>query len=501
MRPGVSPQQMLTAFAAVPASLVLGMGLLVVANWVASRAENVLIFVGVLGLLGLLGLVLVKPTIPVFLIFIFLSSPFQFLIRLGESAVLTAVMMACGALGVAAVVLKGRTSPNPLMGRMAALAVVGIWGALYGHFGGNERVYVWGDFFQVIEFVGLFLLTFYLISDDRSLRRLLYVIVISTSLTVVWQFYLFLRGEAAAESFFYYGGAGVGDLLPRTINFGALSIFPLLLAAVIYLHSSRRRAFLWGALLLVTANLLLSFTRGIWIGAFVAVVAAAWMMDSAARKRLLRIGLLMGIVIILAGSTLRVGAGGERWRLMELLEARYRYSFQEVESWQTGYRGGVRRLAEVTDVATELGEFPLFGKGMGATYPLEGLTPFGIRITRQEHYIHNLYLAVALRMGLIGLGLFLWILFVYVRHAYKLANSLPPGFHKAVVVGSAASVVGYMVVSMTSPTLLNHPTCAYAACAMALTLRAGMFARADDSRLGAASDRPPNGSPRSGGSR
>ncbi len=74
-------------------------------------------------------------------------------------------------------------------------------------------------------------------------------------------------------------------------------------------------------------------------------------------------------------------------------------------------------------------------------------------------------------MGLVGLGLLLWVLARYFRHILKAYKKMPPDFNKAMVAGLVASILGQLVLSITEPTIVDYPTCVLIATAMAVSFR------------------------------
>jgi hypothetical protein len=74
-------------------------------------------------------------------------------------------------------------------------------------------------------------------------------------------------------------------------------------------------------------------------------------------------------------------------------------------------------------------------------------------------------------MGLVGLGLLLWVLGRYFRRILKAYKKMPPDFNKAIIAGLVASVFGQLFLSVTEPTVIDHPTCVLIATAMAISFR------------------------------
>jgi O-antigen ligase len=132
-----------------------------------------------------------------------------------------------------------------------------------------------------------------------------------------------------------------------------------------------------------------------------------------------------------------------------------------------------RRFLEMVIVGPQVLSNPWIGHGLGATYVIAGFAVLdaGTRGLIDHHFIHNLYLVTAFRMGVIGLGLLVWVLFRYFLSTLGAYRKMPLVLNKALVAGFAAGIIGQLVLSFTQPTVIDHPTCALIACAMALSLR------------------------------
>ena len=134
-----------------------------------------------------------------------------------------------------------------------------------------------------------------------------------------------------------------------------------------------------------------------------------------------------------------------------------------------------RRLLEYILILPHVGEDPIVGKGLGATFEIAGDAvlegPKGEQV--DHHYIHNFYLLVAFRLGLPVLILFLVMLGKYFQRSIKnlRALNLSPD-NSALMAGLIAAMFGEIVLSLSSPTLLNHPTAGLCGCIMAMTMTA-----------------------------
>src|SRR5436309_1548179 len=160
--------------------------------------------------------------------------------------------------------------------------------------------------------------------------------------------------------------------------------------------------------------------------------------------------------------------------LLKVIQERVAYSVTQYESASGNEEVlSARRLIEYLLIGSQIPDHPILGKGLGATYEISGAAviegPADEKV--DYHYIHNLYLLIAFRLGIPALLAFLVLLWKYFRNSIRIyrSGSLSPG-NSALMAGLIASMFGEVALSMTSPTFLNHPTAGTLACIMVLTL-------------------------------
>lgn len=429
-----------------------------------------------LGPLMLLTALLLPPNLPLILTMVFLESPFALNTDNNRSAAcIAAGLMFWTVLASFISVSRPREAgSNPLMGKVWFLAAYGIVSAVRGVWLGNPREYVVGDLFQIEEFAIVFILVTRLVVDERTLRRVIAWALGSTFVTAVWQLAAYNTGRNASPNLPIWEGSDFNGALPRTIDLNALLVLLALLSFYSVINSPGQRILIWLLLIPTSANLLLSFTRGIWVATLVAAAVCASLLDRAARSRLLKLATVAAFCLTLLAALWRMGSGPTNTSLLDAMQDRLSFG---VTQMQEGFGGSVavetRRFVEITTIAPQILNSPLLGKGLGGLYWIDALA----FINQQDlgivdfHYMHNLYLLVGFRLGLVGLVTLLWILYSYFRKSIRGYRRMPAGLRKALVAGLIAGVAGEAALSMTSPTILNHPTSALIAGVMALTFR------------------------------
>jgi O-antigen ligase len=268
---------------------------------------------------------------------------------------------------------------------------------------------------------------------------------------------------------------GLGWLLPswegtvsRTINMGAM--FVLVVFLNLYAADKTRipRPWSWILLILPALNILLSLTRGLWLGTIIAVGTSAFLLTGRTRWKVLSVFGILACCLLLSAAAVEIGGGSA----LDVFEERVAWGESQVQKAFTGEESlATRRFMEFVIISPELVTAPFLGRGLGAQYAIGSFAiadPGDVDVI-DHHYIHNIFLMVSFRMGIIGLLLFCGILYNYFRMAIKVCVRLPNGSSRALVAGLIASVLGQLALSMTWPTILDHPTAGMTACAVAMT--------------------------------
>ncbi|MEO5988426.1 MAG: O-antigen ligase family protein [Candidatus Eisenbacteria bacterium] len=182
------------------------------------------------------------------------------------------------------------------------------------------------------------------------------------------------------------------------------------------LRASRPRvAAMWVlAMTPLIAHQFLSFTRGYWL-AFLAsslfsAVVFLWNREGRG-ARLRRVGFLFLLVtsgVVVAATALSLVFGIRDLGTLAL--DRLSSSTGTEYSWETS--SNVVRLVEYAKVITEIAKAPLFGHGLGFAFVVR--EPL-LQKLHEQWFTHQNYLLVTLKQGVLGLLLFVWMLFAGVR--------------------------------------------------------------------------------------
>ena len=439
-----------------------------------SAPKFALVAVGLLALIVLSFLVYVRPLVTLTLALVFATSPIQLVLSLQWSALVSAFLLGGTCLGFTLRTTVRRMNPDPLILPVGVFAAYGVISSTYGLSLGNEMGYVIGDCFQIVEFAAVYFLVAQLLNSDQKVLLLLRTLLISTLVTIAAELVLFVLGPNAGNLLpSWEGGGTVSTALVRTIDIDATILFAVLINVYPVAASRGQRFWIWVALIPTVANIALSLSRGLWMCTLMAASISLLLQATKVRKRLLAAAALLSICIVILAGTWKIGSGSDG-SLLAVLEKRIFHGVDQVEEGLAGTESmATRRFLEMAIVGPQVLKKPWTGYGLGATYVIGGFAVLDSGTTGliDNHFIHNLYLVTAFRMGMIGLALLLWVLVRYLRLVLRASKAMPPGIYKALLIGFVSSVVGQLFLSLTQPTVIDHPTCALIACVMALSFR------------------------------
>jgi O-antigen ligase len=225
-----------------------------------------------------------------------------------------------------------------------------------------------------------------------------------------------------------------------------------ILAICFYLHSQAKRdKIFYGILILFFLLLLgLSFTRGLWLGFGISLLVLLIGFK----------GLRTGVAKVLAFFLLFLGAilGGA-------------FFFQQGSAIYLFHWIGVRlfssfrlkfdlslldRFAEWKSLWVLSWQKPFLGHGIGHSFTFYSINPWswveigGVgRVTIR--YSHNLYLYLFYTLGMVGLFLFLFMIFEVLKTTRKIWNKTKDPFTKAYCAAFFSICTGFLVTAITCP--------------------------------------------------
>jgi O-antigen ligase len=246
---------------------------------------------------------------------------------------------------------------------------------------------------------------------------------------------------------FFLVGHRIGGYL-----FGA---FPSLVALVLLnlsFHSEKRSKKIGYAVLSLPLllHLMFSFTRGFWF-VFLAGFLFSYSLyvnglECSLRRKVWR--LLKGtlafilIVVVLSVGIQRLFLPGKG---LERFSARFLSSFSSKLSSSTF--SNVTRLLEYGVAFEKIKSKPIFGYGVG--YKLSYVDPI-LREKILSGIVHQFYIMIILKMGLVGLFAFLWIYYIFFKEGLRGSRLIKDNYYKGLAYGFMANSVEQLVISFTN---------------------------------------------------
>ncbi|GLZ51780.1 O-antigen ligase family protein [Actinomycetospora sp. NBRC 106378] len=279
-------------------------------------------------------------------------------------------------------------------------------------------------------------------------RRLLMTaaVILWTSLPLTMLGSLGLIRLGGREESAVTGGDATSGEAVRLLTPAVTLAFVAVIAAVALVVTGRvalTRVLPW--LLPAVPIVVLAFTRGHILGfvasaVFVLVVLRRWAIVLVA----VRTGTVLLVAALGAGLAVLLSPAG-RWFGLQLDGFRRRV-LDGLGAAGTTDPSVLYREQETTNVVPRILSSPVVGHGFGAAYqrPRSGLGSFFAE--QAPYYLHDYYLWLALKVGLLGLAVYLVLLVVPLVRVLRAGPAAPPA-----AVAAGAVVAAWLVVQVTTP--------------------------------------------------
>jgi O-antigen ligase len=335
--------------------------------------------------------------------------------------------------------------------------------AFYGWLAGNDIRYVISDFLQLSEFAILYWLTTQFLLRSGQFKRIITWAFLLFLPTLGWELATYFGIAPALNTSSLFQATVGGESVSRGVSNTPFLFTPVILAVILLAgrqKSLRIRLLLYLSLLLAALNVLFSFTRSFWLGL---VVGFAFLLLIGWRSTGVRIlpRLLMFLLIVACTVTL-VSFRGQP--LLDWLIARAEYTVLQLTS--DSNPGRVSRLFEYRVAWDALQTSPVLGTGLGSQY-------LGYVADEEDwlvlkHYMHNSYLALVFRTGIIGLVAVGWCLTTILVGVMRRIHDVRDYFERALAIGLLASFLALATQAVAFRGLLSHPLSAYAGIGLGL---------------------------------
>ena len=333
------------------------------------------------------------------------------------------------------VVRRGRLRlPDPLTVPLLLTAVAVIVGLAVGYLNGaglKEASFV------ARPFVPLILLPFVVVNVLRDRASIRWALIVAAGLAGA-KAALGLIEIAVGFGYEHPGDAPITYLEP-TVNWLAIAVVLVLVARLV----QRRSMPLWLIVisLMSTASLLLSYRRSFWIAAVLGLLIV--LLIGLQRRRWLN--MIPGFVAVAFALWLSLGTGvigGEvQGPIAERAESLTPAKIEGNE--EDRYRIGERR-----NVIAQLGQDPI--TGVGFAVPWVARYPLSVDREGSRTYVHFTALAWWLKLGILGLLAYLWIMGAVIWSSFRVWREHSDPWLQAVGLAMVGAFVGLALAETTA---------------------------------------------------
>ena len=291
-----------------------------------------------------------------------------------------------------------------------------------------------------------------------------------------------LAGASAIAVGRYIAGHGTAAIYAgtatRVIGWSSFSLLGLIWALLLlaFTRSPRTIAPLAGLAVLSLAGVFVSFQRATWLATVVIVALAVALMRFGRRRRFIAWTVSLacaGLVVIFALNAVTAHGPGSPFR-----DAAAR--LESVGAYRSDVSSG-RRLNEWRAAQQQIEQHPLLGIGLGSTItfhdPEFSPQSNAYGFTTTQFYIHNSYIWLALKLGLIGLGLFLLLMIVVARDGMVAYRFTRDPRLRPLVLGGLLTIAILAITSLAGPQFNDDNAAPVAAAAFALIIASSRLAR------------------------
>jgi putative inorganic carbon (HCO3(-)) transporter len=300
-----------------------------------------------------------------------------------------------------------------------------------------------GFIFKLFEWVMIYFMVVESVSSERKLNKILIVIFFSMVLISVNGIFQFITGVDFLRQYPSEEHVIRGSFDNRNDFAGWLvAMIPVALSLAYFWNNdwldlpgsfSRARKvvkpFLWGLTGLLMICLVLTYSRGAWI----AVVLSILFIGIYRNRKLLVIMLVILLLLPFAAPK------SVKERVGQFFEFGDTTISTRVRLWK--------------DASNVIADHPLLGCGLN-TYAIVG-PEYKTSGEEPDLYPHNSYLHMAAETGLLGLGMFIWLIFMLFRVSLANLKKIKDGIYGAFLTGLLAGLFGFLLHSFVDTNIYS----------------------------------------------
>ena len=277
------------------------------------------------------------------------------------------------------------------------------------------------------------------IQNRTALKRLFIAIFPSAAVAVIWTVVVLIYHIDAWQWTSAYRSAPFTNY---SVYGSFTAIFFLICLSRLLFDDGTYDKTLWTAwFVCFSVGLLFCFSRGVWLSVVVAVGFMLMQLErGVTHKKILFIGAACFILLACLN-----------------LPGVYNIIIERITSAvDISYASNRARLLRWGQAVVMFLENPILGRGYGAFAMLyeEDVALVGSYTAQYQLGAHSEYLQVMAELGIVGLGVWIWLNVAFLRYGFRALRTLEDGFYRAIVIGLMAAELSLMV-HFTVNNLLN----------------------------------------------
>lgn len=298
-----------------------------------------------------------------------------------------------------------------------------------------------GGIFNLLEYIFIFYIISQEVKDKKHLQRILFSLVAGASLAAANGVFQVLSGRDFIRGYAPILNLGLTRATSSFKDANLLGIYlsafvPVALGLSLYYFKGLKKISLGLVSILVLAGIALTYSRPTLLAVYVVLFFFGWV-----RKSRIMISLL---VIFAIASPFLLPKSVKDWA-------------KEVEYNPLRFMCNDDRIAVYIHSINMIKAHPVIGVGANTymksyKYYKEYPEYRGI-VTLDEMKAHNNFLHMAGEIGLSGLGVFIWFLFILFGQAGKIYNSLEDKYLKIASLSLIACLIAFLVNGLTESSL------------------------------------------------
>lgn len=272
---------------------------------------------------------------------------------------------------------------------------------------------------ELLTPIALFYTVYFSIKKEKDAVSLLLVLFFGSLIFSAYSFYDFYMHDGTWLKMTYKAG-GLRD--PGGGQAAAIyhtTVIPFLFWGLFFFRERKQRALLILLLALNITALYITFTRAAYLALALQAIVILWLLIAEKKwKWCIAISVILSILVFTqAGRTISRGIDANR---LPSLGEYLRLSPEEISDRYSdaNYPGAGHRLAMWKTAIDRISETPFHAHGYGRF-----LFGRSVRTEKNSHFIysqtHNTFIGTAFELGVQGLVVFLWMIFVFFRVCWK----------------------------------------------------------------------------------